>query len=190
MLALGRVPVVGEDEKFPGGFTISAEKCPNRRGVEAILGHFTGKVTGFDEFAAKVDGGEIAGAWVSGGYREAWIGEDEAEKFSKARVLVVQDLFPSPLARRATYELGGSAYAERDGSYVNRQHRLQSVAWAIRPPIGTRTEGSLLWELAGRTGLYGAPAVLQELARRIPAFSAAAGEIPETGIDLRLNQLA
>ena len=29
------MPVVGEDESFPGGFTIRAEKCPNRRGVEA-----------------------------------------------------------------------------------------------------------------------------------------------------------
>jgi NADH-quinone oxidoreductase subunit G len=190
VLALGPVPVVGEDERFPGRFTIAAEKCPNRLGVEAILAHFTKGVTIFDEFLAKVDAGEIAGAWVSGGYRNSWIDEAAAEKFSRLEVLIVQDLFPSPLSQRATFELGGAAFPERDGSYVNRQHRLQSVGWAIRPPAGTRTEGSILWELSGRAGQFDAYAVLQELARKIPAFSAAVGRIPDIGIDLRLNQLA
>ena len=40
LLVLGPVPAVGEDERFPKGFTIRAEKCPNRRGVEAIIAHF------------------------------------------------------------------------------------------------------------------------------------------------------
>ncbi len=190
LLAIGPVPIVGEDERFPGSFTIAAEKCPNRRGVEAILAHFTGGVATFDEFAAEVAAGRIAGAWISGGYRDPWIAPATAERFSELKVLVVQDLFPSPLSQQATFELGGAAFPERDGSYVNRQHRLQSVSWAIRPPTGTRTEGSILWELSGREGLFVAPAVLQELARKIPAFSAAAGEIPDIGIDLRLNQLA
>ena len=43
VLALGPIPVVGEDEHFPKGFTVFAEKCPNRRGVEAVLAHFTGQ---------------------------------------------------------------------------------------------------------------------------------------------------
>ena len=190
LLALGPVPTVGEDEKFPGGFTISAEKCPNRLGVEAILAHFTGKVTDFDEFVETVQSGKLAAAWVSGGYREPWVDAATAAKFDKIKTLIVQDLFPTPLSDWATFEIGAAAFPERDGSYVNRQHRLQSVPWAIRPPAGLKPEGSLLWELAGREGLYNASVVLQELARTIPAFSAAVGDIPEIGIDLRLNQLA
>ena len=65
---------------------------------------------------------------------------------------MVQDLFPSPLSERATYVLPGAAFAERDGSYVNRADRLQSVRWAIRPPAGVRPEGSLFWELLGPQG--------------------------------------
>jgi NADH-quinone oxidoreductase subunit G len=190
VLALGPVPVVGENEQFPGGFTIAAEKCPNRLGVEMILGHFTGGVTTFEEFVAKANDGSIAGAWISGGYRDDWIDNETAEKFIRLDTLVVQDLFPSPLSHRATFEIGGAAFPERDGSYVNRQHRLQSVRWAIRPPAGSRTEGSILWELCGREGLYDAARVLQELAREIPAFNAAIGEIPDIGIDLRVNQIA
>lgn len=191
VLAIGPVPVVGEDEQFPGGFAISAEKCPNRLGVEAILADFTGGVMTFGDFVAKVDDGAIAAAWISGGYRDPWIEESTAEKLGNLKTLVVQDLFPSPLSKRATYEIGGAAFPERDGSYVNRQHRIQSVSWAIRPPAGNRTEGSLLWEFSGGKGLYDAASVLQELARKIPAFSAAmGGAIPDIGIDLRLNQLA
>jgi hypothetical protein len=38
--------------------------------------------------------------------------------------------------------------------------------------------------------MYKASAVLQELAHEIPYFSAAIGEIPSIGIDLKINQLA
>jgi len=37
-LAVGFVPMGEKDEAFPGGSTIRAEKCPNRRGVEQVLG--------------------------------------------------------------------------------------------------------------------------------------------------------
>ena len=82
------------------------------------------------------------------------------------------------------------AYAEREGSYVNRHDRLQSFAWAIRPPSGVRTEGSLYWELLGLQGLYHARTVLSEIAAEILYFNAAAREIPAVGLDLKVNLLA
>jgi hypothetical protein len=53
-----------------------------------------------------------------------------------------------------------------------------------------RTEGSLLWELTGRRGLYNSRAVLDEIAREILYFSAVVGPVPGTGVDLRSNLLA
>jgi len=190
VLALGPVPTVGQHETFPGGFTISAEKCPNRRGVEEILKHFTNGVTGFEQFLGQLEEGEIRCAWVSGGYRNDWIDEDTAAKFHRLDLLVVQDLFPSPLSERATYELPAAAFAERDGSYVNRGDRLQSAPWAIRPPAGVRVEGSLLWELLDLEGLYDARAVLDEMSLEMAYFQAAADDLPEVGIDLKVNLLA
>ena len=55
MLVLGPVPTVGVDERFPSGFTIRAEKCPNRRGVEEIIAHFAHRVTTFDELLPELD---------------------------------------------------------------------------------------------------------------------------------------
>ncbi len=190
VLALGPIPTVGEDEHFPKGFTIFAEKCPNRRGVEAVLAHFTGKIMGFEELVKSVEQGDIKGLWIAGGYKNEWIDEDAARRLDKLELLVVQDLFPSPLTRLATYQLPGGAFAEREGSYVNRADRLQSVPWAIRPPIGVRTEGSLYWELLGNEGLYNARTVLDEIAREIIYFPAAMGSIPDVGVDLKVNLLA
>jgi NADH-quinone oxidoreductase subunit G len=177
MLALGPIPIVGEDEHFPKGFTVSAEKCPNRRGVENVLAHFTGKIVPFESLLQSVEKGELQGVWVAGGYMNDWIDEATAKRFEPLLQLIVQDLFPSPLSERATYVLPAGAFAEREGSYVNRADRLQTVPWAIRPPLGVRTEGSLLWEMSGRKGLYNAQAVLDELAHEILYFSVAAGGV-------------
>ena len=189
-LILGPVPTVGEDERFPGGFTISAEKCPNRRGVEQVIAHFAGQVTTLDEFLPELAGGTIRGMWVAGGYKTDWIDTPTAERFGTLDLLVVQGLFSSPLSQRAEYELPSAAFAERDGSYVNRGDRLQSARPAIRPPGSVRTEGSVFWELLKREGLYNARAVLDEVAREVSYFSAAAGPIPEVGIDMKVNLLA
>ena len=113
-----------------------------------------------------------------------------AERFGTLDLLVVQGLFSSPLSQRAEYELPSAAFAERDGSYVNRGDRLQSARPAIRPPGSVRTEGSVFWELLKREGLYNARAVVDEVAREVSYFSAAAGPIPEVGIDMKVNLLA
>jgi len=194
LLGLGPIPVVGEDERFKSGFTIRAEKCPNRRGVEAVLQHFTGQVTTFEELLDQIgsatNGRSVGGVWVSGGYSTEWNDESIAARFSNVTELIVQDLFPSPLMEHATFQLPSSAFPERDGSYVNFADRLQSVRWAIRPPTGVITEGQLFWRLLDRAGLFNSRALLNEIAAQIPYFSAAGGGVHELGVDLKVNQLA
>lgn len=190
LLVLGPVPTLGEEERFRQGFTIAAEKCPNRRGVEAVIAHVARRVAAFEELLAELDANHVQGVWVSGGYKNDWIDQSAADHFRRLKLLIVQDLFPSPLSELATFALPGAAFAERPGSYVNRHDRLQTAAQAIRPPAGVRTEGSLLWELSGRKGLYSPRTVLTEIAREIVSFSAALGPVPETGVDLKANLLA
>ncbi len=192
MLALGPVPVVGEDETYPGKFTIHAEKCPNRKGVENVLAHFCGgAIKTFEELLTELPNGQIKAAWVSGGYpSDNWIDSASAQLFGNLELLIVQDMFESPLWHLANYQLPGAGFAERAGSFVNFAHRLQSFDWAIRPPAGVWIEGHLYWTMLGKRGLYNALAVLSEVANEISAFSAASGEIPTVGIDLRVNQLA
>lgn len=190
LLALGPVPVQGQDETFPNGFTIRAEKCPNRRGAEAILDRLHGELVTFPDFLQRLPDEGLGGLWVSGGYKTDWIADPAATQLATVPLLIVQDLFPSPLWERATYQLPGVAFAERSGSYVNCRDRLQAFPWAVRPPAGVQSEGQLYWSLLGRSGLYQPRAVLDELARQIAYFSAAAGPLPAVGVDLKVNLLA
>jgi NADH-quinone oxidoreductase subunit G len=183
-LVLGPVPTVGQDEKFKNGFTIRAEKSPNRRGAEAIVRHFTGRVAEFDEWLAS---GEIKdrAVWLSAGYKLDWIDQRAVDLLGAAACLVVQDLFSSPAAQAAEFVLPGAAFAEREGSYVNFADRLQSVPWAIRPPAGVRVELGVYWELLKMPGLANARRVLDEVAGEIPFFAPAAGEVGPLGVDLK-----
>ncbi|HEX7448781.1 MAG TPA: 2Fe-2S iron-sulfur cluster-binding protein [Pirellulales bacterium] len=190
VLALGPVPVVGEDERFKSGFIIHAEKCPNRRGVEAVIRHFTGDCVTFGDLLPRVEQGEFDGVWVTGGYPTPQFGDDVAKRFEAVPLLVVQDLFASPLWDRAIYQVSGGSFAERDGSYVNYAGRLQRATWAVRPPAGAWVEGQLYWRLLEMPGLFNSRKVLSDVAAEIPYFAEAGREIPPTGVDLRLNQLA
>ena len=143
MLVLGPVPAAGGDERFPG-FLVDAEKCPNRRGVEAILAHFTHRVETLEQLLPALDAGQFGGVWVAGGYKSAWIDAATAERFRRLALLVVQDLFPSPLSELAGYELPAAAFAERDGSYVNRHDRLQTVGLGDSPPLGRAARGRVV----------------------------------------------
>ncbi|MBI3838306.1 MAG: (2Fe-2S)-binding protein [Planctomycetia bacterium] len=190
VVVVGPVPVVGEDETFKNGFTIRGEKCPNRRGVEEIVSHFMGRVATLDDLLGGIDAGEVGGVWASGGYKQDWIDDATAERVAAVECLVVQDLFSSPLLERAAYQLPAAAFAEREGSYVNHADRLQSVAWAIRPPAGVRVEAGLFWQLLGVPGLVKARRVLDEIAKEIAFFSAAIDLVGPLGVDLKAGVLA
>jgi len=190
VLVLGPVPVVGQDETFPADFTIHAEKCPNRRGVEQVVRHFGDGVPRLEDLLPRIEAGEIRGAWFTGGYREPWHDASLADRVAPLELLIVQDMFASPLWDAADYQLPGAAFAEREGSYVNCDDRLQSFRWAVRPPAGVTVEGQLYWRLLGKPGLFHARSVLSDVAAEVPYFSAAGGEVPEVGVDLRANLLA
>ena len=189
-LAVGFVPVVGQDETFPGGFTIRAEKCPNRKGVEAVVALFDPQARTWGDLLAHVEAGNADAAWITAGYPTAWIDAATAGSFAGLRHLVVQDLFDSPLAALATWRLPAAGFAERAGTWVNVAHRAQSFEQAIRPPAGVWPEGRLYWNMLGRRGLYDPVAVRQQIAGSAAVFAALAGDLPATGIDLRLQQLA
>ena len=62
-LVLGPVPISGEDESFRGGFTIRAEKCPNRRGVEEIIVGLTKELVTWKDFLASVSVDDVDAVW-------------------------------------------------------------------------------------------------------------------------------
>jgi len=100
-------------------------------------------------------------------------------------LLIVQDIFPSPLSERADFVLAAASFAERDGTYVNHAGLAQAAHAAIRPPADARGDGRLLMELAQRPGLFNAMAMRKEIGAAIPELSVlAVGDLGEYGVRL------
>ena len=201
VLAMGPVPARGTDQTFrpdqtkgrtgdtsfvvPRAFTIRAEKCPNRRGVAAILEHFEGTVVEFGELLRRVAAGEFQGLYVASDAIDPWIEEAESEILrSKVGFLVVQDTTVTPLAHRADVVLAGASFAEKAGCYVNAGGRLQYSEAALPPRDGSLPDLDLLAILLHRPGgPVNSSEVLAELAGLIPAFGAArGGMLPAFGV--------
>lgn len=193
-LVLGPVPMVGSDDKYPKGpkgespaedkvrFTIRAEKCPNRLGVEAVLRHFEGQVTKLEQMMA----GANATSWfLVGGNSEGWVTESIDRAVGQPGLLIVQDIFPSPLSERADILLPSGSFAEREGTYVNHSGLAQAAQAAVRCPGDARADGRILLELAERKGLFNAMAIRKEVGNAIPSLVALAeGDLGEHGVKI------
>ena len=176
-LAMGPVPMEGEDQYFPVGaseenikFTILQEKCPNRRGIEMLLESAGGETLSYEAFVDKVNGGAFGAAWVVGGYPKPWVGKETAKMASQFELLLVQDMFENDLMAGAAIVLPACAWVERDGCFVNQAGLIQPFERAIDPPEGARRDGQYLFELAGYEGLYSGERVRELMAALIPEF--------------------
>ncbi|HYT92073.1 MAG TPA: molybdopterin-dependent oxidoreductase, partial [Gemmataceae bacterium] len=195
-LALGPIPVLGEDDTYPKDrrgrplqpvkFTIRAEKCPNRRGVEEVLKHFQGEVIGFDEIVKAA--GELKALYLTAGYSPragAWMKGEQIEALRSIPLLIVQDLLPSAVSHAAKYVLPASSFAEKDGTFVNHAGLAQAIHRAARPSHSCRTDGQIFMDLMQRRGLVHAPTLRSELAAEVAYFAPlASGEIGEYGVRL------
>ncbi len=175
-LVRGYVPVEGADRTFPGGFVIKAEKCPNRRGIEAVLAHFGGPGQNLEDFLAAAGEGQFKAAYVVGGYPDpGWVGKDIHKALSGLGVLIVHDLFPTLLEKVATVQVPAASFAEREGSFMNCDGLVQPFERAVLPLDGVKGDGQFLFELAGGRGLFRAADVRAEMAAAIAAL----GEVYE-----------
>ncbi len=200
-LFLGPIPVVGEDDSYPkdqhgqpvppSKFTIRAEKCPNRRGVEEILRHFQGEVLDFEKLQGMAAENQLKAVYLTAGYPPrdgGWITEAQASAFKQVPLLVVQDLFPSPASAIAKYVIPAATFAEKDGTFVNHAGLAQAIHWAVRPPGEFRTDGQVFLDLMERRGLVHAPSLRAELAREVPYFAPLAeSDIGGHGLFLKTN---
>jgi NADH-quinone oxidoreductase subunit G len=192
-LALGFVPVVGEDDTYPKDrrgkpvqpvkFTIRAEKCPNRRGVEEVIKHFEGAVVPIAKAAEAAKKGEAKAILLTGGYPDKGTLDALADAPSEL-MLAVTELFHGPTTGRATYVFPATAFSEKSGIYLNHANLAQAVQRACKPPLETRAEGQFFMDLAGTQGLYNVAAIRKELASEIPFFAKLASGVGDLGLKL------
>ena len=94
--------------------------------------------------------------------------------FQALEFLAVHDLFLTETARYADVVLPGSSFAEKTGTFVNTERRIQLAHQAVACPGEARGDLEILIELSGRLGLATpfatAADVLAEITRVTPSW--------------------
>src|SRR6266542_2947625 len=95
--------------------------------------------------------------------------------FQDLEFLAVQDLFLTETARYADVVLPGSSFAEKTGTFVNTERRIQLTHKAVDSPGEARGDLEILMDLSNRLGLSttfrGAEDVMREIARVTPSWA-------------------
>jgi len=124
-----------------------------------------------------VEGSAVRGMYIMGenpilsdpdiGHAEAW--------FRNLEFLAVQDLFLTETARYADVVLPGASFAEKTGTFVNTERRIQVARCAVEPPGDALPDLQILIELSNRMGLRtpfrSARAVMEEIAKVTPSWA-------------------
>lgn len=95
--------------------------------------------------------------------------------FRELEFLAVHDLFLTETARYADVVLPGSSFAEKTGTFVNTERRIQLGRKACDPPGAARADLDILLELSRRLGLATpfrtAQDVMQEIVKVTPSWA-------------------
>jgi NADH-quinone oxidoreductase subunit G len=182
----GFAPVERHIPNTRGGVT-GSQVQPNRRGAE-LAGLGGGTLCADDllagDAAAGLDLLVVADSDFSPAVHEA----AAVERLRKAGFLVVIGWADTPLARAADLALPVATHAEKDGTLVNVQWRLQRFEQAFAPPGQVRPAAEVLADLLGRfeagwEGL-GTGDVFARMADELPAFTGLRFDLPATGAPL------
>jgi NADH-quinone oxidoreductase subunit G len=120
---------IGEKEEF-SNFVIDAEKAPNSSGALATMNL---KALGTEALLEKINDGSIKALIAFGNDVKQTLSEAETETLRKLELLVVIDSWRSPLAELAHVLLPASIYAEKEGTFVNSDGRVQHLSQAVIP---------------------------------------------------------
>ncbi len=94
--------------------------------------------------------------------------------FHGLEFLAVQDIFLTESARCADVVLPGSSFAEKDGTFVNTERRIQLSRKAVEPPGNARSDLDIVLDLSRRLGVQSpyatAAEVFEEIARVTPTW--------------------
>jgi NADH-quinone oxidoreductase subunit G len=196
-IALGYVPVVGQDDHYPkdrrgnelpadkAKFTIHAEKVPNRRGVEAILTHFQKEIIPFDAVVDRCRSKKVDAIFLSAGYASSSIIPSfDLDRLDDVKLFATMDLFGGAATKLAKYVLPATTFAEKEGTFVNFAGLAQHVSRAVNSPGEIRSTLQNFSDLLGRTGLVQLATVRKELAEEVPYFAPLSQPLGSQGIRL------
>ncbi len=173
-LGVSTVYVGGRPQGAADHYLLTADKNPNRKGLELIAAGLGLKLESFEALTAALGAGRVKGLYAVGtevpGDAEAF-----AQAAGKLEVFVAQAFTESPVTAQATVLLPASVHVEDEGSFVQVDGIIQRFRKAY-PPKGDvvphwKWAAELTRELGGEAAWASARDVWRELAGKVAAFA-------------------
>jgi len=169
------------------GFLVSDDGNPNTRGAQLLGVASAAPGSRLGEIASGIASGKISSLIVLG-ENPLHCGLSETD-LSKLSALVILDILPNASLRHATAVLPGSASAEKRGSMVNINGRLQRLNRALSAPGHARDDWEILSDLikgAGGEGASSLEDLFKQMAGETPALAGLnLGKIGDLGVTLK-----
>jgi NADH-quinone oxidoreductase subunit G len=171
LLGVGYIDIVprrGEGDDI----LLSQYRNPNRVGARLILGLDSEPGVTLQVIAKRISRGEIRALLVlSENPIKAGIA---VEQLTNLSALVAMDILSNAANDHATVRLPASGFAEKRGSMINGEGRLQRLNRAVRPPGNARDDWEILRDLlqalGGSNGLYTIEDVFRQMSAEVPQF--------------------
>ncbi|HEY2955892.1 MAG TPA: NADH-quinone oxidoreductase subunit NuoG [Candidatus Eisenbacteria bacterium] len=171
-LDMGLVP-----DRLPGYVPVADPDA--RRPFEQQWGKSLNRVAGMTapEILAAAAEGRVRALWIAGDH---WLrsAPDRAlaeRALERAELVIVNDLFLTDTARHAHVVFAAAAFAEKEGTTVNCERRIQRAARALAPRRGARSDAEIFTAVARALGASwshrGPEDVYREIARLAPGFA-------------------
>jgi NADH-quinone oxidoreductase chain G len=128
------------------------------------------------EILAAAAAGRIKALWIAG---DEWVrsAPDRAlveQALGRAELVIVNELFLTETARRAHVAFPAASFAEKEGTLVNCERRLQRTARALPPRRGAKADWEIFQAVARALGAAWSyrtcEDVFREIARLVPGY--------------------
>ncbi len=151
---------------------LSTDRNPNTNGAR-LLGLTSKPGANLSAIAEAVNSGRVR-ALVTLGENPIAFGT-APESLANLAALVVMDILSNAATDCATVVLPASGFAEKRGSMVNGEGRLQRLNRAVRAPGQARDDWEILRDLlqavGGSNGLYSIEDVFRQMSQWVPQFA-------------------
>ena len=146
-------------------------------GYKETTGAFAGSLEA-SEILRTLESGEVKALYLLGGdiRRELALLGLSLEALKSLELLVVQDVYASPVAEMAHAVLPASGFAERDGTLTSAFRIIQRSPAAVRPQGQSRPDSEILDVLSHKLGLSpfdSIGAVRDQIAASVPIYESA-----------------
>ena len=129
----------------------------------------------FSEMMVKAREGALKAMYIIGDNPVGSGSAQTKESLENLDFLVVQDLFMTETAQMADVVLPSASFAEKDGTFVNTERKVQRVRKAINSPGGAKEDWNIICDLSKAMGTdmdYAGPQdVMQEIAETAASYA-------------------